>query len=151
MKSKLNSQGLVGWAELGASYWDCRVDAQDVADFLSRYYKPSRYTGRGPEYAAVLLASHQADFDRNGWDTISHYDSRSGEEVAFFGPLGQGSDEGRLWQALDGQGCGIIVVLATDADAARERVRERLKDRRDDLQQWQAGERVEPVDTDGTV
>jgi len=129
--------GLVSRSELGASYWDSRVDARDVADFLDRYYKPSRYAGWGPAYAASLLQSHQADFDLDGWDTISHYDSRTGEWVAFFGPLTGGC---RLWQALDSQGCGgSIVVLATDAAAARERVRERLKDRPADLQHWQAG------------
>lgn len=61
------------------------TDVATVAEFLRRYYKPDRYTGRGAEYAAVLLASHQADFDRDGFDIISHHDSVTGQVVAFYG------------------------------------------------------------------
>ncbi len=63
-----------------------RVEAESVEDFLHRYYKPDRYTGRGLEYAAILLASHQADFEKDGYDIISHHDSVTGRVVAYFGP-----------------------------------------------------------------
>jgi hypothetical protein len=62
-----------------------KVEASSVADFLSRYYKPERYTGRGPEYAAVLLADHQADFENTGFDIISNHDSVTGNCVAYYG------------------------------------------------------------------
>lgn len=65
--------------------WEYRVRAKSVEDFLARYYKPDRYTGRGPEYAAALLASYQRDFDEHGYCVTSHHDSKSGEVVAFFG------------------------------------------------------------------
>jgi len=66
---------------------ECRVSATSIKDFLARYYKPDRYTGRGEEYARILEASHQADFDRDGYDIISHYDSVTGQVVAYFGPI----------------------------------------------------------------
>jgi len=48
------------------SFENDRVKAADVADFLARYYRPDRYHGRGEEYAAALLASHQRHFDEYG-------------------------------------------------------------------------------------
>lgn len=62
-----------------------RVEATSVIDFLEKYYKKDRYTGRGAEYAAALLASHEKDFREYGYDIISHHDSVTGEVVAFFG------------------------------------------------------------------
>lgn len=61
------------------------VPAASVSDFLERYYKASRYHGRGEEYATVVLASHEAGFERDGFDFIGHHDSKTGEVVAFFG------------------------------------------------------------------
>jgi len=61
------------------------VSADSVEDFLDRYYKPQRFRGRGEEYAQALIASHQADFDRYGYDIISHHDSVTGRVVAWFG------------------------------------------------------------------
>lgn len=69
----------------GHLFADCAVTAESVANFLDHYYKPDRYRGRGPEYAATLLASHEADFARDGFDLISHHDSVTGKTVAFFG------------------------------------------------------------------
>jgi hypothetical protein len=63
-----------------------RVEAASVEDFLDHYYKPERFRGRGEEYAAALIASHTADFERDGYDVISHHDSVTRETVAFFGP-----------------------------------------------------------------
>jgi len=65
---------------------DKAVAADSIEDFLDRYYKPQRFRERGEEYAAVLIASHQADFDRHGYDIISHHDSVTGRVVAWFGP-----------------------------------------------------------------
>lgn len=62
-------------------------DVTNISEFLARYYKRDRYTGRGDEYAAILLASHQRDFDAEGWDMISHHDSNTGEVVSFYGPM----------------------------------------------------------------
>lgn len=64
---------------------DCQVEAESVADFLARYYRPERYHGRGDDYAAGLLASYEADFARHGYTFISHHDSVTGRVVAFFG------------------------------------------------------------------
>ena len=61
-----------------------RVEADSVADFLERYYKKALYHGRGAEYAAGLLASHEKDFELYGYDIISHHDSVTGEVVAYF-------------------------------------------------------------------
>lgn len=63
------------------------VIADSVADFLERYYKRARYHGRGEEYAAALLESHQRDFDEYGYDLISQHDSVTGEVVTYFGKL----------------------------------------------------------------
>jgi len=61
------------------------VYALSVSDFLDRYYKPDRYKGRGEEYAKCLLASHEANYERDGYDIISHHDSVTGNVVAYFG------------------------------------------------------------------
>jgi hypothetical protein len=78
-------------------YWDARkiiereawrpyqVQAASVDDFLARYYKPERYGGRGEEYATILRESHQADFERDGFDIISRHDSVTGQMVAYLG------------------------------------------------------------------
>lgn len=64
-----------------------RVEADSVAEFLERYYRPDRYHGRGEEYAAVLLASHEKDYRTKGFDIISHHDSATGRVVAIFADL----------------------------------------------------------------
>ena len=63
---------------------DCRVEAASVEDFLERYYLRDRYHGRGADYAAAVLASHQSDFERDGFDIISRHESVTGSVVAFF-------------------------------------------------------------------
>lgn len=62
----------------------CRVAADSVEDFLERYYLRDRYHGRGAEYAAAVLASHQRDFERQGYDIISRHESVTGQVVAYF-------------------------------------------------------------------
>jgi hypothetical protein len=66
-------------------HWHKATGIETVAQFLDRFYKPDRYTGRGPDYAATLLASHEDDFIKDGYDLISHFDSMTGETVVFIG------------------------------------------------------------------
>jgi hypothetical protein len=61
--------------------WHKATGIETVAQFLDRFYKPDRYTGRGAEYASTLLASHELDFITTGYDLISHFDSVTGEQV----------------------------------------------------------------------
>ena len=63
-----------------------RREADSVADFLARYYKPDRYTGRGPEYAAGLLAAYTKEYNEKGWLMISRHDSVTGWVVSWYGP-----------------------------------------------------------------
>ena len=60
-------------------------EVETVKDFLDCYYKRDRYTGRGDDYAAVLLRSHEDDLQRNGYDLISQHDSRIGDPVYLIG------------------------------------------------------------------
>lgn len=64
---------------------NCTVTAESVEAFLDRYYKPERFRGRGEEYAAALLASHEADFEKYGYDIISRHDSMTGQLVVYVG------------------------------------------------------------------
>lgn len=60
-----------------------RVDATSLEDFMSRYYKPDRYTGRGEEYAVGLLASYREELNRDGIAWICYHDSVTGEHVSY--------------------------------------------------------------------
>lgn len=64
---------------------DKKVKANSVSDFLKKYYREDRYTGRGKEYAATLLASYEEEFKEYGYCIISKHDSKSGDVCAFFG------------------------------------------------------------------
>lgn len=61
------------------------VEATSVEDFLNRYYRGDRYTGRGKEYAACLRANYERNFQCDGWTFISKHDSNTGRVVAYFG------------------------------------------------------------------
>lgn len=79
----LRRDGTIPFAE------DAVTDVNSVTEFLARYYKPDRYHGRDretPGYSAGLLASHEADYQRHGFDIISRHDSVTGKVVAYFGP-----------------------------------------------------------------
>ena len=65
-------------------YQKYRVEAGSVADFLTRYYKADRYTGRGAAYAATLLASYEAEVAAKGYCIICHYDSVTGQCVSYY-------------------------------------------------------------------
>ncbi len=74
--------------DLRAQFEQYVVEAASVADFLSRYYKAERYTGRNKatgwddDYAADLLADYEADFARDGWIFIGEHDSATGRIVS---------------------------------------------------------------------
>ena len=60
------------------------TDVNSVEEFLDKYYKRRRYTGRGEEYAACVLASHKARLAKNGWFFISRHESNTGDPVSFY-------------------------------------------------------------------
>ena len=59
------------------------TDVETVEQFLEKYYRRDRYHGRGKEYAAGLLKSHQKYFEEHGYDLISRHDSTMGQAVWF--------------------------------------------------------------------
>jgi len=61
------------------------TDVKTVEQFLNKYYKPDRYTGRGDEYARTLLESYKKDFANDGVVLICHHDSVTGKAVSFYG------------------------------------------------------------------
>lgn len=64
----------------------CAVtDVKTVAEFLDKYYRKDRYTGRGEEYAKEVLRNHEAGFKELGVDWISKHESLTGAVVAFYG------------------------------------------------------------------
>ena len=60
------------------------VHAESLEDFLEKYTKHERHAGRGPEYVAVRIKSHQEDIDKYGFTFITHHDSKTGETVAYY-------------------------------------------------------------------
>lgn len=66
-------------------FLDCKVDdVKTPEEFLNKYYRPERYTGRGKEYAEYLLAHYKEDFETYGFVVISHFDSVTGKVVSLF-------------------------------------------------------------------
>ncbi|MCK4328772.1 hypothetical protein KAX02_02910 [candidate division WOR-3 bacterium] len=59
------------------------VKAKSVEDYLNRYYKRDRYTGRGKEYAQSVLVSYQEEYARRGYVVTSHHDNTTGELIAW--------------------------------------------------------------------
>jgi len=59
------------------------VEAKSVEDYLDRYYKKSRYTLCGKEYAGELLASYQKEYAQRGYVCTSHHDNVTGEMIAW--------------------------------------------------------------------
>jgi hypothetical protein len=60
------------------------VESHSIYQFMRDYYKPERYTGRGRDYAAYLLAAHHARVMEDGFTFISSHDSQTGETVAYY-------------------------------------------------------------------
>ena len=67
------------------------VEAESVKDYLEKYYKRDRYTGRGEEYANILLKSYEAEFKQLGFVCTSHHDNVTGEMIAW--PFYPGHEE----------------------------------------------------------
>ena len=62
-------------------------DISTVREFIMRYYRPDRLTSRDyPDYKETLIASHEQDFERDGYDLISHHDCKEGETIIFGTP-----------------------------------------------------------------
>lgn len=59
------------------------VKARSVKDYLKKYYKRDRYTGRGKEYAQSLLESYQEEYKKRGYIVTSHHDNVVGEIIAW--------------------------------------------------------------------
>ena len=61
------------------------TDVSNVEEFLNKYYRGDRYTGRGLDYAKAVLQSHQDDFNKWGHTLISRHESVLGQAVWFMG------------------------------------------------------------------
>ncbi len=61
-----------------------KVEASNVEDFLKKYYKPERYTGRGKEYAQHLLQKYKKELEEQGYCFISAHDTVVGRAVAYY-------------------------------------------------------------------
>ncbi len=61
-----------------------QVEADSIEDFIRKYGKHDRYYGRGEEYMKVCLASHKKDFEKYGFDFITHHNSKTGETVSYY-------------------------------------------------------------------
>jgi len=59
-------------------------DVRTIEEFLTRYYKQDRYTGRGEAYAKELLNDYKESFAKEGFIIISRHDSSTGSTVSFF-------------------------------------------------------------------
>uniref|UniRef100_A0A6H1ZWL9 Uncharacterized protein n=1 Tax=viral metagenome TaxID=1070528 RepID=A0A6H1ZWL9_9ZZZZ len=59
------------------------VQASGVRDYLDKYYKKARYIGRGAEYAAALLKSYEAEYEKFGYVCTSRFDNVTGECIAW--------------------------------------------------------------------
>lgn len=63
-------------------------DVTTVKEFLEKYYKHDRFTGRNkeiPNYSDRLIRSYEEEFKKYGYCFISHHDSKTGEIVTFYG------------------------------------------------------------------
>lgn len=63
------------------------VQVSCLNKFLSSFYKPERYTGRGNVYAKNLFASYQKNLNDFGFVFISPHDSIIGQVVSYYKPL----------------------------------------------------------------
>jgi len=66
-------------------FWNDKVKAKNIEDFLNRYYRPERFHGRGEEYAQAVIKSAKEHFAEFGYDIITHHSSVTGQTVSFFG------------------------------------------------------------------
>ena len=59
------------------------VEAESVKDYLDRFYKPDRYTGRGTVYAEGLLKSYEEEYIKRGFIYTSRHDNVTGSSIAW--------------------------------------------------------------------
>lgn len=59
------------------------TDVKTVEEFAKKYYKPSRFTERGPEYVEAILKSMKDDIADRGYTCISKHGSITGEFITF--------------------------------------------------------------------
>lgn len=59
------------------------VTADSVEDFAAKYRKHERYGARGEEYCQAVLNTHREEIEKYGMTWIGHYDSSTGELVAW--------------------------------------------------------------------
>ena len=60
------------------------TDVCNIEEFLNKYYRRDRYTGRGLDYASAVLQSHQESLNHFGHTLISRHDSVLGQAVWFY-------------------------------------------------------------------
>ena len=58
-------------------------DVSSVKEFIEKYYKHSRYKGRGADYAKSVLQSHEKHYEDCGYDLISRHESNLGVALYF--------------------------------------------------------------------
>ncbi len=61
------------------------TDVKSVRGFHEKYHKPERYTGRGTEYVAAVLASSDREIADYGYTIITHHDSITGKTICYRG------------------------------------------------------------------
>ena len=61
------------------------VPADSIEDFLQKYTKHNRHSGRGEEYTQVRIASYTEEFEKQGFCFMSHHESVTGQVVAWYG------------------------------------------------------------------
>lgn len=59
------------------------VPADSVEDFAARYRKYDRYGSRSTEERAAIMGNHRAELAAYGITWVSHYDSCTGQCVAW--------------------------------------------------------------------
>lgn len=74
---------LEGGHTKGASTAHPVPDIGELKTFLVSKYKHDRLYGRGDEYGDTVVRSRLEDLGRNGYDLISHHESKTGEVVYY--------------------------------------------------------------------
>jgi hypothetical protein len=59
------------------------TDVSGSDEFLEKYYKPERFTGRDKETEIALRSSYKEELEKEGYTYISHFDSVRGKVVVF--------------------------------------------------------------------
>jgi hypothetical protein len=59
-------------------------DVRSIEEFLQKYTKHQRHSGRGQEYVKARIESHVQGLNKYGYTIITHHDSVTGETVSFY-------------------------------------------------------------------